>query len=119
MLCPEFIQAQLLIKIAGQPTGSPLPRPMQLHLFEPYLYAEASGEVGQLPISGKQCQGHGPFAILIEDFNRSAPAFALSVVDLSKVKDLPLDKLATPATPILYHAPIAMLFAIFDPCVAP
>src|SRR6516164_4379720 len=38
-LRPEFIQSQLLIEIAGQPTGSPLPRPMQLHLFEPYLYA--------------------------------------------------------------------------------
>jgi hypothetical protein len=30
-----------------------------------------------------------------------------------------LDNLATPATPILHHAPIAMLFAVFDPCVAP
>src|ERR1700674_1044998 len=45
-LAPELIQAQLLVKVAGQPTGSPLPRPMQLHLFEPYLYAKASGEVG-------------------------------------------------------------------------
>ncbi len=41
------------------------------------------------------------------------------IVDLSKVKHLPLDNLATPATPMLYHAPIAMVFAIFDPCVAP
>jgi len=91
---------------------------MQLHLFEPYLYAKASGEVGQLPISGKQCQGHGPFAILIEDFNRSAPAFALSVVDLSKVKDLPLDKLATPATAIFHNVPVTMLFAVFESRVA-
>jgi hypothetical protein len=42
-----------------------------------------------MPISGKQCQGQGPFAILIEDFNRSAPAFVLSIVGLSKVKHLP------------------------------
>jgi hypothetical protein len=25
-------------------------------------------KVGQLPISGKQCQGYGPLALLIEDF---------------------------------------------------
>src|SRR5271166_5392920 len=118
MLCPEFIQAQLLIKIAGQPTGSPLPRPMQLHLFEPHLYAKPSGEVGQRPIRGKQRQRHGPFAHLIENFDRAAPAFALSVVDLSKVKDLPLDKLTTPATAILDDVPITMLFAVFDSRVA-
>ena len=91
---------------------------MQLHLFEPYLYAKPGGEVGQLPISGKQGQRHGPFAILIEDFDRSAPAFALSVVDLSKVKDLPLDKLATPATAILHNVPVTMLFAVFESRVA-
>src|SRR6202011_464988 len=45
-LAPELIQAQLLVKLAGQPTGSPLPRPMQFHLFEPYLHAKASREVG-------------------------------------------------------------------------
>jgi hypothetical protein len=84
---------------------------MELHLFEPYLYAKARGEVGQLPISGKQCQAHGPFAILIEDFDRPTPALTLSVVDLSKVKDLPLDKLATPATAILHNVPVPMFFA--------
>src|ERR1700730_6915258 len=43
-LAPELIQAQLLVKVAGQPTGSPLPRPMQFHLFEPYLHPKPSGE---------------------------------------------------------------------------
>jgi len=61
----------------------------------------------------------GQLPIVIEDFDRSAPAFVLSIVDLSKVKHLPLDNLATPAAPILHHAPIAMLFAVFNPCVAP
>src|SRR5208282_4363611 len=44
-LGPEIIQAQLLVKITGQPTGSPLPRPMQFHLFEPYLHPKPSREV--------------------------------------------------------------------------
>src|ERR1700747_2914445 len=104
--------------MAGQPTGSPLPRPMQFHLFEPYLHAKPSGEVWQLPISGKQCQGQGPLAFLIEDFDPSAPAFALTVVDLSKVQHMPLDNTATPAAPILHNAPVTMLFAVFDPWVA-
>src|ERR1700756_4279083 len=32
---PELIEAQLFVEFAGQPTGSPLSRPMQFHLFEP------------------------------------------------------------------------------------
>jgi len=91
---------------------------MQLHLFEPHLHPEPSGEVGSLPIGRKQCQSHGPFAILIENFDRSTPAFALGVIDLAKVKDLPLHKLSTPATTILDDVPITMLFAVFDPRVA-
>jgi len=60
----------------------------------------------------------GPFPILIENFNRSTPAFALTVVDLSKIKDLPLDKLSTPATAILDDVPVTMLFAVFESRVA-
>src|ERR1700722_2778434 len=29
---PELIESQLLVQFAGQPTGSPLSRPMQFHL---------------------------------------------------------------------------------------
>src|ERR1700759_982955 len=116
---PELIEAQLLVEFAGQPTGSPLSRPMQFHLFEPDLDPKVGGEVRQLPICRKQCQGHGPLALLIEDFNRSTPAFVLSVVDLAEVEHLPLDHLATAAAPILHHAPVAMLFPVFDPRVAP
>jgi hypothetical protein len=43
----------------------------------------------------------------------------LSVVDLAKIEHLPLDHLATAAAPILHHAPVAMLFSVFDPRVAP
>jgi hypothetical protein len=32
---------------------------------------------------------------------------------------LPLDYLASPAAPILHYIPVAMLFAVFDPRVAP
>ena len=95
-----------------------MPRPTKLHLFEPHLHAKASGKVRQLPISGKQCQRHGPFPILIENFDRSAPALALAIVDLSKVKDLPLDILVAPATAILDDVPVTMHFAVFDSSVA-
>src|ERR1700730_1800433 len=109
---PELIEPQLFVQFAGQPTSSPLSRPMQFHLFEPDLHPKVSGEVRQLPIRRKQCQCHGPLALLIEDFNRSTPAMVLSVVDLAKVEHLPLDHLATPAAPILHHAPVAMLFSV-------
>src|ERR1700693_4291220 len=103
---PELIESQLLVQFAGQPTGSPLSRPMQFHLFEPDLHAKVGGEVRQLPISRKQCQRHGPLALLIEDFNCSTPTFVLSVVDLAKIDHLPLDHLATAAASILYHAAV-------------
>jgi hypothetical protein len=92
---------------------------MKLHLFEPHLHTEPSGEARQLSIGRKQCQRHGPLALLIEDFDRSAPAFALTVVDLSKVEHLPLNNLTTPAAAILHNVPIAMHFAVFDPCMVP
>jgi hypothetical protein len=92
---------------------------MEFHLFEPDLHAKTSGEVGDLSISGKQCQRQRLFALLIEDFDRSTPAFSLTGIDLSKVEHLPLDHLATPAEPILHHSPIAMLFAVFDPRITP
>jgi hypothetical protein len=43
---------------------------------------------------------------------------ALTVVDLSKIKDLPLHNLAASAATILHNAPITMLFAVFNPGVA-
>src|SRR6516162_10148348 len=71
-----------------------------------------------MPIGWKQCQRHGPFAILIENFDPSTPALALTVVDLSKIKDLPLNDLAAPAAPILHNAPLTMLFAVLTPRMA-
>jgi hypothetical protein len=49
---------------------------MQCYLFESALHPKTGGEIGQLPIRGKQCQGHGSVSFLIEDFDRSTPAFA-------------------------------------------
>src|SRR6202022_4891525 len=45
-LSPELIQRQLFVKLAGQPTGSRLPGPMQFHLFEPDLHAKTGREIG-------------------------------------------------------------------------
>src|SRR6266478_6874736 len=56
-LGPEIIQPQLLVQMAGQPTGSPLPRPMQFHLFEPHLHAKPSGEVGSCRSAGNNAKG--------------------------------------------------------------
>src|SRR5260370_8519851 len=61
---PELIEPQLLVQFAGQPTGSPLSRPMQFHLFEPDLHAKVGGEVRQPPISPNQSQRHGPLPLL-------------------------------------------------------
>src|ERR1700686_5563919 len=59
-LGPELIQPQLFVKLAGQPTGSPLPGPMQFHLFEPDLHAKTGGEIRELPIRGKPKAASAP-----------------------------------------------------------
>jgi hypothetical protein len=45
-------------------------------------------------------------------------SFGATVVDLSKIKHLPLHDLAASAATILHNAPITMLFAVFNPGVA-
>src|ERR1700693_6362901 len=53
-LRPALIHPQLFVKLAGQPTGSPLPGPMQFHLFEPDLHSKTGREVVGRPIRRKQ-----------------------------------------------------------------
>ena len=51
----------------------------------------------------------------LEDLDRPTAAFVVVVIDLSKVEHSSLDKLAAPAASLFHHAPVAMLFAVFDP----
>jgi len=55
-ICPELIEAVLLIKPACQPARTPLPRSMQLHRLEPYLHAVTFGVRRNLAIGRKQRQ---------------------------------------------------------------
>ena len=63
---PEAVEFQLLIELAGEPAGAPLPRPMQLHGPEPDLHAMALGMIGQRPIGGEQGQLGGLLRPLVE-----------------------------------------------------
>jgi hypothetical protein len=61
---------------------------------------------------------YGDAPILIENFNRSTPALALGVVNLSKIQDLPLDDFSAPASAILHNTPVTMFFAVFKSWIA-
>jgi hypothetical protein len=95
---------------------------MQFHLFEPDLHAQIGGEArkfGSCRSAGKQCQRHGPLALLIEDFNRSTPAFKLSVVNRegrALAFGPPCDGRSADSPP---RSSSDALFSVFNPRVEP
>jgi hypothetical protein len=111
---PEAVKRELLIELAGQPAGAPLPRPMQLHRAEPHLHAIAGGMDGHDPIGGKQGQLPGKLRFLVEGFDRPTPGFVLVVVDLAEIKHLALHDLAAGAALAFDNAPIVVLFAVLE-----
>ena len=64
---------------------------------------------------GKECHRPRSAAAIFEDLDRLPPDLALTVVDLSKIKHLPLYHLATSDSAVFYQIPIAVLLAIFLP----
>jgi hypothetical protein len=100
-----------------QPARAPLPRPVQFHRIEPHLHAVTIGAGRNLAIGGKQRQLAVSPAAFIKGFDQLAPSLALAVIDLAKIKHLPLDDLATGAALVLDDIPVAMLFAVFEASV--
>ena len=113
----EAVELQLLIEVAGEPAGSPLPRPMQLHRREPHTHTMTLGVAGYGPIGRKQGQLPGLSGLLIKGFDHSAPSFMLAVIDLAKIKNLPLHHLAAGAALALDNAPITVLLAVLEASV--
>jgi hypothetical protein len=67
-------------------------------------------------IGGEQGHlSHGPVAIL-DHLDCFDPGGALGVVDFAKVENLPLDHFGVHRPVILNDTPIAVLFAVFEPC---
>jgi hypothetical protein len=62
---------------------------------------------------GKECHGPRSAAAIFEDLDRFTPDLALTVVNLSKIKHLPLDHLTASDPAVFDQIPIAMLLAIF------
>ena len=58
-LRPELVQSQLVVQLAGQPAGAPLPWPAQPQLRELDSHDLALGH-GHLPVRGEQVGVHLP-----------------------------------------------------------
>src|SRR5271166_3466390 len=115
---PELIEPELLVQHAGEPTGAPLPRPVQFHAIEPHLDAVSLGVIRNGPIGREQrqlCRLLRPF---VKGFDNAAPRRALTVVDLAQVQNLPLHHFAPSTALALNDVPIEMLLAVLDPSVA-
>src|SRR5258708_12953831 len=92
-IAPEAIQPELLIEMAGQPAGAPLPRRVKLHRAEPDLHAMASGMVRNTAIGREQRQLRALLSFLVKGFDDPTPAFALPLVDLPTIHPRPLPPL--------------------------
>ena len=117
-LAPELTQPQLFIKHAGQPARSPLAGPFDTQIFEPNAN-DAFLIHWWGPIFGIQRHLLRPGPALGEDLDTLAPRAALAVVDLSKVQHLPLHHPSAAHALIFDDVPVAVLFAIFAPTIAP
>ena len=109
---------ELLIESAGQPTCTPLSGSMQLHGVEANLHRMMLGVLRYCPIGRKQRQLLRALAVFVKGLDDPTLRFALTVVDLTKVKHLPLYDLASSAALALHNVPIEMLFAILQASIA-
>jgi hypothetical protein len=64
-------------------------------------------------VFGKERHGPRSTTAILKDLDRLPPDLALTVVDLSKIKHLPLDHLATSDAAVFDQISIAVLLAIF------
>src|SRR5437762_6150381 len=89
----------------------PLPRPSQLKVLEADLYnllaADRRGSV-----LGEQSHGLGLELTVFENFDRLAPGFLLSRIDLPQIQDMPLDDLSGRHAFVLDDGEILVLLAI-------
>src|SRR5215471_3965534 len=111
---PKAIESQLLVELAGEPTRTPLARPVQLHGSESDLHAMARRVVGHRPIGREQGQLRGLLRALVKGIDHPAPGFLLAIVDLAEVEHLALHDLAAGAAFAFDNAPVAVLLAVLE-----
>ena len=108
---PKLVQSQLIPQKSGHPAGAPLTRPTQPHGAQPDRHHIAI-ESRRKTIRWKQCDLFGLPGAFIEDLDRLAPRRSLAVVDLSKIKHLPLNHAAIMNAPVFDNRPCPMVLAV-------
>jgi hypothetical protein len=73
-----------------------------------------TGQFRGLTIIGKQSQLPGTIMLIVKDIYSFTPADLLAVVDLAKVKDLPLTDFTAWQPAIFDYGPVAMFFTILE-----
>src|SRR5215472_12999788 len=102
VLLAKLIPPEFVPQLACPPGVPEPPRPSP---FQPVG--------GDLPVIREQAQGCGALFVLIEHLQRLPPSGLLPVVDLAQVQNGSLHRFATRHTPILDHAEIAVVLAVF------
>ena len=109
---PKLSQSQFFVKLAGQPTGSPLAWVTQLQFrkFDPH-------DVGVFDLHdvvfGKQSHRARQRLAVLKNLDGLLPGRLLLVVDLAQVENVALDDFAARATLVFHDRPVAVFLAIF------
>jgi len=112
-LTPERVQLQLLPQATRDPTGAPLPRPLQREFRQPHLHR--GGDVRRhLPLQGKERQLRERLAIGVKDRDGFDPGGLLAVVDFAQIQNRSLHPVAVRAADLFDDAPVAMVLAVFE-----
>src|SRR5271166_168301 len=79
---PELIQPQLLVKMASQPTGSPLPGRRSSISLSRTCTPNPAAKLGSCRSAGNQCQGQSPLPFVIGSDDKTARLWLLQMKDL-------------------------------------
>jgi hypothetical protein len=114
---PKLLQLQLIPELAGNPTTSPPPGPMQLELIEQHFDPQGGGVIRNVVLGRIKGEFSGLLAGGVEDINDFRPGHLLAVVDLAKIKQMLL-RPATTGAHLLGYTPIGMILPVFKAAVA-
>jgi hypothetical protein len=111
-LGPESVELQIPPQQPRQPTGAPLPRPMQPHLRKPQPHHRGVVRRGFAAIFGEQGERPDAAGAGVEHLDRLAPRFRLRRVDPAQIINVPLHHSAIVETLVLDDVPIEVCLAV-------
>jgi hypothetical protein len=103
----------LIPKRAGQPTGAPLTRALELQLIELDLH-HITAKLGDLAVFRKDRHLSRLALALLNYLDHLTPGRLLLIIDLAEIEHLTLYDTITTTAPVLHDAPVAVFLAVLE-----